>query len=422
MHDSVRRWHDNGMWGTELLKTRVDDIGQQILAFPWRNTASTLRERFSEDRLGVTAGSLTFTTTISLVPLFTVALAIFSAFPMFARMEEALHNWLFKGLIPEDIALQVSTYLLQFSSKAGQMGWAGALILLVSALAMILTIDEKLNDIWRVRRLRSFTQRVLVYWGLLTLGPLLAGLSLTLSSYALSVSQGWVVGTSPPFLALLDILEFGALILAIAALYHYVPNAHVRWSHALWGGLFVAVAFDFAKRLLAWYLATVPTYSVIYGTFATLPILLIWVYLVWVIVLLGAVVVAYLPSLLAGVARRGDTPGWAFQLALELLRELAADRQQCGRGLPVDQLAKRLQVDDLQLEPAIETLLELSWIGKLAGEEGCYVMLVDPAQTPAQPLIVRLLLPDEGSTQAVWRSSQWSATRLADWLDPANAA
>ena len=404
-------------WLIRLLRTRVDAIWRQVLAFPWRNTASTLRERFSEDRLGVTAGSLTFTTTIALVPLFTVALAIFSAFPMFARMEEALHEWLFKGLIPDDIALQVSTYLLQFSSKAGQMGWAGALVLLVSALAMILTIDEKLNEIWRVRRLRPFAQRVLVYWGLLTLGPLLAGLSLTVSSYALSVSQGWVVGTYPAFLALLDVLEFGALVLAIAALYHYVPNAYVRWSHAFWGGLFVAVAFDLAKRLLAWYLATVPTYSVIYGTFATLPILLIWLYLVWVIVLLGAVVAAYLPSLLAGVARRGDTPGWAFQLALEALAELCADRRQGGRGLPLEQLAKKLKVDDLQLEPPIDTLLELDWIGKLAEGEARYVLLIDPAVTPAGPLIERLLLPAEPSTQSVWLSSQWPSASLAVLLD-----
>jgi len=404
-------------WFVRWLRTRVKAIWRQVRAFPWRNTASTLRERFIEDRLGVTAGSLTFTTTIALVPLFTVALAIFSIFPMFARMEEVLHERLFNGLIPGAIAQQVSTYLLEFSSKARQMGWVGALGLLVTALIMIFTIDETLNEIWRVRRMRSYTQRLLVYWGLLTLGPLLIGLSLTISSYALSVSQGWVVGAFPAFLGLLDVLEFGAVVLTIAALYHYVPNAHVRWSHALWGGLFVALAFDLAKRLLAWYLATVPTYSVIYGALATLPILLIWVYLVWVIVLLGAVVAAYLPSLLAGVARRGDTPGWGFQLALETLAELAADRHQGGRGLPLEQLAKKLKVNDLQLEPPVETLLDLDWIGKLAEDEARYVLLIDPATTAAGPLIERLLLPVEPSTRSVWLSSHWPTASLAALLD-----
>ena len=417
------------MWGKAFMagysslarsfRTRVKSVWAQGVAFPWRNTAITLRDRFTEDRLGLTAGSLTFTTTISLVPLFTVALAIFTAFPMFSRMEEALNRWLFQGLIPEHIARQVSTYLLQFAGKAGQMGWAGALVLLVSALALILTIDRKLNDIWRVRRLRPFTQRVLVYWALLTLGPLLAGLSLTLSSYALSASRGWVGGAHPLIMALFDVLGFGAILLAMAALYRFVPNASVRWSHAFWGALFVAVAFDLAKRLLAWYLATIPTYSVVYGAFATLPILLIWLYLVWVIVLLGAVVVAYLPSLMAGVARRGDSPGWAFQLAIEILRELQASQRGTDHGLSLDELARRLRVDDLQLEQPLETLVAMDWVGQLAEAEARYVLLADPSRTPAGPLIERLLLPQDTSTGPVWACSRWDGAVVADLLGSA---
>ncbi len=417
------------MWGKAFMagysslarsfRTRVESVWAQGVAFPWRNTAITLRDRFTEDRLGLTAGSLTFTTTISLVPLFTVALAIFTAFPMFSRMEEALNRWLFQGLIPEHIARQVSTYLLQFAGKAGQMGWAGALVLLVSALALILTIDRKLNDIWRVRRLRPFTQRVLVYWALLTLGPLLAGLSLTLSSYALSASRGWVGGAHPLIMALFDVLGFGAILLAMAALYRFVPNALVRWSHAFWGALFVAVAFDLAKRLLAWYLATIPTYSVVYGAFATLPILLIWLYLVWVIVLLGAVVVAYLPSLMAGVARRGDSPGWAFQLAIEILRELQASQRGTDHGLSLDELARRLRVDDLQLEQPLETLVAMDWVGQLAEAEARYVLLADPSRTPAGPLIERLLLPQDTSTGPVWACSRWDGAVVADLLGSA---
>jgi membrane protein len=400
------------------LRDRLRRVVREWLDFPWRNTALTLRERFSEDRLGLTAGSLTFTTTISLVPLFTVALAIFTAFPMFARMEQALHKWLFQGLIPEHIARQVATYLLQFTGKAGQIGWVGALVLLASALTLILTIDRKLNDIWRVRRLRPLAQRVLVYWALLTLGPLVAALSLSMSSYAMSASRGWVGAAHPFFMAWLDVLEFGAVLLAMAALYRYVPNAHVRWSHAIAGALFVAVAFDLAKRLLAWYLTAIPTYSVVYGAFATLPILLIWIYLVWAIVLLGAVVVAYLPSLMAGVARRGDGPGWGFQLALELLAELHDDRLRGGRGLSLEALGRRLQVDELQLEWPLEVLVSLDWVGRLAEEQGRLVLLVDPAHTVAAPLIDRLLLPDQASTRPLWRCSQWSAVCLAPLLAP----
>ncbi len=118
---------------------------RDLLRFPWRNTAWTLRERFREDRLGETASSLTFTTTISLVPLFTVALAIFSAFPVFDRLQDTLQNWLVARLVPQDIAEQVMEYLHQFAAKAGQMGWTGAIFLMITALALILTIDRKLT-------------------------------------------------------------------------------------------------------------------------------------------------------------------------------------------------------------------------------------------------------------------------------------
>ena len=135
----------NDRW--RQLEALLSELWRETLKFPWRNTAMTLRERFGEDRLGVTASSLTFTTTISLVPLFTVALAIFSAFPMFARLQSQLQSWLLKSLVPDNIAQPVLSYLNQFAAKAGQMGWAGALALLVTALALILTIDRKLNDI-----------------------------------------------------------------------------------------------------------------------------------------------------------------------------------------------------------------------------------------------------------------------------------
>ncbi len=409
-----------GLWTRARRRARV--FWSDLLRFPWQTTAQTLRERFREDRLGVTAGSLTFTTTISLVPLFTVALAIFSAFPMFSRMETMLQKWLVQSLVPENIARQVSNYLLQFANKAGQMGWAGALVLLVTALALILTIDRKLNDIWRVRKLRPLTQRVLVYWALLTLGPLLIGFSLSLSSYALSSSRGWVGGMGTGLRLVLDGLEFLVVIGAVGALYRYVPHAHVRWTHALVGGLFVSLALEGAKRLLSWYLTSVPTYSVVYGTFATLPILLIWLYLAWVIVLLGAVVTAYLPALLAGIARRGDAPGWPFQLALEVLAVLRQDRATNGGGVPLQAVAQRLQVDPLQLETPVENLLALRWVGRLEsvdGQEGALVLLADPADTPLAPLVERLLLTRDTSTTAAWQASAWDTRRLVDALPPA---
>jgi membrane protein len=413
------KWHDTGMTLIERLRTMetlLRELWRDTLKFPWRNTAFTLRERFREDRLGVTASSLTFTTTISLVPLFTVALAIFSAFPMFDRLQATLQRWLIQSLVPDNIAKQVLSYLNQFANKAGQMGWAGALVLLVTALALILTIDRKLNDIWRVRQARSLTQRVLVYWAVLTLGPLLLAGSLTATSYALTISRGVVSFMPGGIRLLLDSVQFALVTGGLAALYRYVPNTHVRWSHALVGGAFVAIGLELAKKALALYLAQVPTYSVVYGTFATVPILLVWFYVAWVIVLLGAVVAAYLPSLLSGVARRGDSPGWNFQLALELLQQLHRVRDDAPKGMGLSALAQVLRVDALQLEEPVAALVALDWLGRLDEEDERYVLLVDPAATPMAPLLDRLLLASRPGNARFWSESCWSQMTLAQAL------
>src|SRR3569832_1963305 len=165
---------------------------EEIRRFPWRSTGRTLLERFREDRLGVQASSLTFTTTMALVPFFTVALAVFTAFPMFGKLQAALQAWLVQSLIPDAIARQVLGYLTQFAGKASRLGAAGVAARFVTALALVLTIDRTLNSIWRVKRPRPLGQRVLVYWAVMTLGPLLLGASLSFSSYVLSASKGLV--------------------------------------------------------------------------------------------------------------------------------------------------------------------------------------------------------------------------------------
>ena len=389
---------------------------RDALSFPWKNTALTLRERFRADQLGLTASSLTFTTIISIVPLFTVALAIFSVFPMFAKMQTGLQQLLVDSLIPDNIARQVLSYLGQFATKASKIGWVGAAAFLVSALMLILTIDRKLNDIWRVRTTRHLARRIVVYWTLLTLGPLLMGLSLSFSSYVMSASKGWVSVLPGGVKVLLDVVEFIVIATSLAAMYRFVPNTQVRWTHALLGGVFVASGLELAKRVLAWYLAQVPTISAVYGAFATVPILLIWIYVAWVIVLLGAVVAAYLPSLQSGVARRGDTPGWNFQLSLEILQALAKK----GSGENLDALSKGLRVDDLQLESPLQTLMSLDWIGKLdevvQGQGGRYVLLINPATTLLAPLSERLLLPNQASTQKLWQKNQWSKMLVSEVL------
>jgi membrane protein len=155
----------------------------------------------------------------------------------------------------------------------------------------------------------------------------------------------------------------------------------------------------------------VPTYSVLYGAFATVPILLIWIYVAWVIVLLGAVITAYLPSLMSGVQRRARAHGWQFLLALETLQQLERVRVSEARGLSVEQLSGLLLVDPLQLEPVIEALRQIDWVGQLQEErpndDARLVLLADPDTTLLAPLFETLLLRHEPSTQNLWKNSLW---------------
>ena len=391
----------------------------ELARFPWRSTALTLRERFREDRLGLSASSLTFTTTIALVPFFTVALALFTAFPMFGKLQSNLQGWLVQSLVPDAIARQVLGYLTQFAGKASRLGSVGLAALLVTALALVLTIDRTLNGIWRVRRGRPLAQRVLIYWAAMTLGPLLLAASLSTTSYVISASRG-LVPLPGVITFIIDLLEFLLLAGGLSALYHYVPNTPVRRSHAIAGGLAAAIGIEIAKRLLAWYIGKVPTYSVVYGAFATLPILLVWIYIAWLIVLFGAVLAAYLPSLLAGAHRRPGGHGWQFQLALEVLEQLRRAQGTARRGLSATELSQAMQVDALQLEPVLHTLVQLDWVGRLNEVDDRtgtrYVLLADVQSTALEPLMRHLLLPVSEATAKLWHTGRLSTIYLKDVL------
>jgi membrane protein len=402
----------------ESWQERAAGLWETLQNWPWLETMRTLRQRFREDRLGLTAGSLTFTTLISLVPLLTVMLALFAAFPMFASFQDALQKYFLQSLVPDSIAKPVLGALTQFAGKANRLGTVGLAVLVLTALAMMLTIDRTLNAIWRVRTPRPIAQRVLVYWAAVTLGPLVLGVSLSLTSYAISASRGFV-GTLPGGVSfLLNTIEFLLLAGGMAGLFHYVPNTVVRWRHAIAGGLFVSVGVEVAKKALGWYLGQVPTYAMVYGAFATVPIFLIWIYLGWVIVLLGAVIAAYAPSLQMRVVRWPDTPGARLRLAVAVLRDLAAARGQAARGRSVGDIAEALRTDPLQVEPILDLLVALDWAGRLdeAGNAR-HVLLCDPAATRAEPLLAQLLLDPSPALRSFWQRAGFDTLTLKELLD-----
>jgi len=404
-----------------MIVPQLHSFFTRLSQFPWRNTARTLRQRFREDRLGQAAGSLTFTTTIALVPLVTVALAVFTAFPMFSDFQAVLQRRLVESFVPDNISRQVLGYLTLFASKASRLGVVGVTALILSAITLVFTIDRTLNAIWRVRTRRPFAQSMLLYWTAITLGPLLMGASLVMMSQLIVVSRGLAADTLGNLRWFFSTLEFLLLAWGVSALYRYVPYTQVRWSHALVGGVWVAAATEIARNVLAYYFGKMPTYSVVYGAFATVPILLVWIYLAWSIVLMGAVLVANLPSLLGGIARDGRSVGWRFQLALEVLQLLQLARTTDARGASLMQLCEDLKLDPLQLEEVLATLVDLDWIARLSEsvdarhthvQEARYVMLADPHQTPLSPLMERLLLVRSAESQGLWM--RWQDLRLRD--------
>ncbi|HZF79847.1 MAG TPA: YihY family inner membrane protein, partial [Rubrivivax sp.] len=184
--------HNTFQWLKAQGGLELQQALETLKNWPWSETLYTLYQRFREDRLGLTASSLTFTTLISLVPLVTVMLAVFSAFPMFSSFQASLERYFLQSLVPDAIAKPVLGALTEFAGKANQLGVVGLVVLIFTAVALMLTIDRTLNAIWRVRTPRPIAQRVLVYWAAATLGPLVVGVSLSLTSYAVSSSRGLV--------------------------------------------------------------------------------------------------------------------------------------------------------------------------------------------------------------------------------------
>ena len=391
----------------------------EFVQFPWRQMLRTLWHRFREVRLGMTASSLTFTTVLALVPLFTLGLAIFTAFPIFAQVQDQLQRWLIDSLVPESISRQVLGSLTQFSRKASRLGLLGLLAVVVTSLALLVTIDRTLGQIWRVSRQRNWAQRVLIYWAGLTLGPLLLGGSLAISSYLFTGYLSGLADWLPVSVrTLLDLVEFCLLVGCVTGLYYYLPNTRVDWRHALIGGVAVALGLELAKKVLALYLAQMPTYSAIYGAFSAVPILLVWIYVAWVVVLLGAVVTASLPEIGRQAKRHADGPGWSFRLALEVLQRLSVARMASPQGLRLSELADELHIEQRHAQLVLDALHELNWVGQLAQSdtqrESTWVLLVETSVTQLEPLVKKLCLHPSEVTDLLWQQTQLTRLKLAD--------
>lgn len=275
--------HPRRMWSHFLCLLQRD--GRPFAEFVWT--------RFQQDRLTVTAGYLAYVTLLSLVPLVAVVFGIMSAFPVFRQVKRTLEQFVYHNLVPAAGEL-VQAYVNGFVANARNTTAVGIGALVVVALLLISAIDKNLNYIWRTRRGRPLGQAFAMYWMILTLGPILVGTSIAVSSYILSLRL-----LAPEMLfglgyLLLRLLPFLLSVLAFWLVYTVVPTCRVKVMHALAGALLAAILFELAKRGFALYITHIPTYQAIYGALATIPILFVWVYLSWLVVLLGAELTACL--------------------------------------------------------------------------------------------------------------------------------
>lgn len=334
-----------------------------------RNLFRFALQRLREGRLPQVAGSLTFTTVLALVPILTIALAIFTAFPLFNTFRTSLEAYFIQSLMPKGISNTILGYLTQFATKATRLSAVGGVALMVTAVATMAMIDKSFNQIWHVKRSRPVMQRILVYWAIVTLGPLLIGVSITVTAY-LFTATGGVAGVAPflrgVFQTLVSLLfTTGAFTL----LYLAIPNRTIYWRDAAWGGLFAAVAFEIAKRLFANFVLHFPTYTVVYGALAAVPIFLVWIYLSWLITLIGAVIAAALPVVKYERWWHVATPGSSFVDVLEVLRVLLEARNS-SRGAVVDVVGirscTRLGLDEI--DGLLERMLEIGWVARVLSD------------------------------------------------------
>jgi len=322
--------------------------------------------RFTEDRCLEVAGSLTYTTLLALVPLLTVALAVITAFPVFGAFTSGVDDWLAQNVLPRQISRAIPMYLAQFAEKAAQLTAVEIVFLAVTALLMMLTIDQALNGIFRVHRERPIAQRLLMYWAVLTLGPILIGLSLSMTSYLVSISLGLAKGLPLVGELLLRVVPFLLTSTALTLLYLWVPYRRVHVEHAVAGGLVAGVLFELMQRGFGLYVARFPTYTAVYGAFAAVPIFLVWLYFSWVVVLLGATFTALLPGYYRS-DRRGGAAGQQFYDALSLLERLM-QAQRAGAVLPVAQLARDLRLAPEMCERVLARMEKAGWVAQAGGE------------------------------------------------------
>src|SRR6201987_6438772 len=356
--------------------------------------------RFLADGCFSASGALSYTTLVSLVPLAVIAFGTLSAFPIFAQVHDELAALAFRPLVPS-IGEQAAWWFRAFADSAAQTTAIGIAGISATGILLMVTVEDQLNLIWRVTSPRPWVQRVLAYWTLITLGPLLIGVSLSLSTYfeiaARQVGLGqeaaaWFASSWLHSLAraVPALLEFVALTL----LYGLIPNCAVRWRDGALGAVIATLAIEVLKIGFSAYIGATSFYSIVYGALAVIPIFLFWMYISWMAVLLGAVVAAALPYWRID-ERVGNVPAGGVKLGLSLARIAALARaQRSGEKRSTPALAAELGVATTVIDEHIKPLAEAGFAAHT--QSGRWVLGWNPDNATLHDLYAALHLPLAG--------------------------
>lgn len=371
----------------------------------WRVIAESGRflgyaaRRFSHDRCTQAAAALTYTSLLALVPLMTIAFAVISAFPAFQDIEANAQKLIFDNLVPQ-VGTAVQDYLERFAANAGRLTSVGLVGLVVTAILLLATIEGAFNAIWRVRESRPWLVRLLSFWAILTLTPVMFAVSVSITSQFVRGSDiGSQVLSFQPFVGLLPgVFEF----VGFTALYWIIPNRPVQARDAATGGLVAAVFFELSKGGFALYLTAFPVYETIYGAVSTVPIFLVWLYVAWSIVLIGALVAAALPDWRADRLFGGEagamTPAQRVMLGFAIMRELSV-ASRSGVGLKRRALLRRLPVQVAILEDMLARLRHAQFVERTANDR--WLLSRDPSSATLHDLLSALEIGLRGAGGAV---------------------
>lgn len=345
-----------------------------------------------------TASSLAYTTLLSIVPLITVMFGLFGSVSVLSDFSESIQDFVFSNFVPE-LGWTIQGYLSDFSDKASKLTITGSMVLVVIAIMLMATIDNTFNRIWIVKKRRNPVARLLVYWAVLTLGPLLIGVGLASTSYLLSLPVVADVDTTYNLKArLLSWLPFLTTSIAFSLLYILIPNCFVSKKHALVGGFICAVLFELAKYGFGVYVRNMPSYENIYGAVAIIPLFLIWIYVSWMIVLFGAHITFCLSSFrLQNEIEHRSKGGWTFLNALQVL-DLLYQAQRKGETLTVAELRKSsILLPHYEMNELLEHLQRIKWVNQSSNGE--WLLSKDMKETSLYDLHTALpvRLPISGS-------------------------